>query len=368
VTFNAVSVDVDKPTNVTVLGSLSAVGKIDECDILNDIVPHIKRAVEEIISRQNESFSRAGREPEPIALFIWGASGDNFNFWNILTNTYELYSRWEQTISPKTMLYDWLVDSFGWWTHHNIFQRLTGSISEFTDERIRLLREKYPRSWHVRPFDNQAEEIKILTDTITTFRNILCNALVCKGEYSGHLRDICDSDIDENLLHLKQCMNDGDISALEQLKEVAYNQGRRMWDESSKAREFFALSAPHWYHDLPQEKRDKYSYSYYLWHPQIIQAFDRGFAETYDHKIYKVLQLPIDRPMPPFVTPLRDIIYTQDRISKWEMKKEDLEYHTKSGSDMRDEIVWKFDSALAFLSEAPQQLTQLDLVTRSAFF
>ncbi len=69
-TFNAVSVDVDKPTNVTVLGSLSAVGKIDECDILNDIVPHIKRAVEEIISRQNESFSRAGREPEPIALFI----------------------------------------------------------------------------------------------------------------------------------------------------------------------------------------------------------------------------------------------------------------------------------------------------------
>ncbi len=79
----------------------------------------------------------------------------------------------------------------------------------------------------MRPFDNQAEEIKILTDTITTFRNILCKALVCKGDYydGGNIPNISDSDIDLDLLDIKQRMDNGDSSALEQLKQKAYDQG-----------------------------------------------------------------------------------------------------------------------------------------------
>lgn len=369
VTFSAVSVDVDKPTNVTVLGGLSAAGNIDECDIFHDIVPHIKNAVEELLLRQQQSFARAGKDSEPIALYIWGAKGDNFNVWNILTNTYELYSRWEQTVSPKTMLYDWLVNSFHWWTHHNIFQRLTSSISRFTEEETKILTEKYSQSWHVRPFDSQAEEISRLVDTITTFRTILCNALVCKGEYDGGYSDnISDSDIDYGLLDLKQRMDNGDNSALEQMKNKAYEEGLIWWKTTSgKWRPVFAINYPRWFHKLPQEERTKYECSYYWWHPEIEDAFHRGFGKTYDHKLYKHLQLPIERPTPPFVTPLRDIIYTQDRVSKWVMRKEDLEYYTKSDSLMRDEIVRKLDSALAFLSEAPKQLAQLDSVTRSTF-
>lgn len=360
VTCYPVKVDVDKPTNVTVLEDLSFEESAQRWDIHTRIILPLKRAVEKVVSLQVQSFTQAGKEPEPIALYIWGAGGDQFDGWSLLED--QSHVIWERVVDDITLVKQWL-EAAALPPPRNTLEALMRVNSRHIEKEMERISEEHDQTWDITPVDLSG--IENVLDTVKAFRDILCSALVCRGMYTAWSLSrvsISDNHIDYDLLDLKQKMDSGDSSALAQLKEKAFDEGCIWWKSHKHT---FIIDTPRWYYQLPPEEKGKYKYSYYWWHPEIAEAFHRGFDETYDHTLYKHFQLPTEWQLPAFVTPLRDAIYTQDRILKWEMVREDMEEHHRDGTVLRDEIVWKLDSVLAFLSEAPEKLAQLYIEIKS---
>lgn len=225
-------------------------------------------------------------------------------------------------------------------------------------EQVREARKKYLESVAQQPpeFINAYKKLARLMEQ--------CTLKEGSFNFSGklpHIRDFTPTEEDQDLMMAKSALRDPEVAlvAHDLIKTIAIILGRSWGENVTRSPRVFGASLPEGY----SERADEFpSYSFFKWDPEYRDAFERGFAETYQGPHTRNFKLFGDAPNPPFSDIAADRIRDQHQVREGRRVKDaiiDL-------PEVRNRILNSSVNIAAILDGTTQEPTKTQWVDRTS--